>query len=348
MKAMKAKLLGLFIITSALVHSQTGGNTSFQLLGLHFNARSAGLGGNFISVKDKDINMGVANASLLNTKMNKDISFSSALLSGGINYGTLAYGYNLKDIAMMSSYIQYIAYGKMDRRTVTGEKEGTFSPFEMIAGSSIGRELNPRLSIGANLNFLYSQLETYSSFGASVNFSGTFHHEDKGVLVTVLAKNIGYQFKSYTNNKSRKPLPIDVQLATSYKLPHAPFRLSVLVHHLNKWDLTYNDPNLKPTTDPLTGEIIPVEKASWFEKFARHFTFQLETLIGEHFDLRVGFDYQRRKELALADRPGIAGLSFGAGLKLRKFSLDYGFVMYSRAGFNNMITFSTNLSTWKK
>lgn len=345
---MKAKLLGLFIVTSALAFAQTGGNTSFQLLGLHFNARSAGLGGNFISVKDKDVNMGVANASLLNAKMDKDISFSSSLLSGGVNYGTLAYGYKLKEIAVMSSYIQYIAYGKMDRRTINGEKEGTFSPFEMIAGSSIGRELNPRLSIGANLNFLYSQLETYSSVGASVNFSGTFHNEDKGVLVTVLAKNIGYQFKSYTNNKSRKPLPIDVQLATSYKLPHAPFRISVLLHHLNKWDLTYNDPTLQPTTDPLTGEIVPVPRASWFEKLGRHFTFQLETLIGKHFDLRVGFDYQRRQELALAERPGIAGLSFGAGLKLRKFSLDYGFIMYSRAGFNNMITFSTNLSTWKK
>jgi len=348
MKRMKAKLLGIFIFTSILSSAQTGGNNSFQLLGLHFNARSAGLGGNFISVKDKDVNMGVANASLLNDKMNKDISFSSSLLSGGINYGTLAYGYKLKDIAVMSSYIQYIAYGKMERRAVNGELEGTFSPFEMIAGSSIGRELNPRLSIGANLNFLYSQLETYSSVGASVNFSGTFHNEDKGVLVTVLAKNIGYQFKSYTSNKTRKPLPIDVQLATSYKLPHAPFRISVLVHHLNKWDLTYNDPKVTSTIDPLSGAINPAPKASWAEKLGRHFTFQLETLIGKHFDLRVGFDYQRRKELALAERPGIAGLSFGAGLKLRKFSLDYGFILYSRAGFNNMITFSTNLSTWKK
>lgn len=348
MTSMKAKLLGTFFLISTLTYAQTGGNTSFQLLDLHFNARSLGLGGDFISVKDKDVNMGVANASLLNTQMNKDISFSSSLMAGGINYGNLSYGYELKDIAMMSSYIQYIAYGKFDRTAVNGTKEGTFSPFEMIAGSSIGRELNKRLSIGANLNILYSQLETYSSLGASVNISGTFHNEEKGVLVTVLAKNIGYQFKSYTSNKNRKPLPIDVQLATSYKLPHAPFRISVLVHHLNKWDLTYNDPTLVPSTDPLTGELVPVERASWFEKLGRHFTFQLETLIGKHFDLRVGFDYQRRKELALASRPGIAGLSFGAGLKLKKFSLDYGFMIYSRAGFNNMITFSTNLSTWKK
>lgn len=348
MKSMKTKLLVLILLISTITFSQTGGNTAFQLLDLHFNARSLGLGGDFISVKDKDVNMGVANASLLNEKMNKDISFSSSLMAGGINYGNLSYGYKLKDIAMMSSYIQYIAYGKFDRTAVNGTKEGTFSPFEMIAGSSIGREINKRLSVGANLNVLYSQLETYSSVGASVNFSGTFHNEEKGVLVTLLAKNIGYQFKSFTSNNTRKPLPIDVQLASSYKLPHAPFRISVLVHHLHKWDLTYNDPTLVPTIDPLTGEFIPVERASWFEKLGRHFTFQLETLIGKHFDIRVGFDYQRRKELALAERPGIAGLSFGAGLKLKKFSLDYGFMVYSRAGFNNMITFSTNLSTWKK
>ena len=345
MKALLLTVISVFAFT--LSYSQTGGVTSFQLLDLTFNARSAGLGGDFISVKDKDVNMGVANASLLNSDMHNTISFSTALLAGGINYGTMAYGYNLKDIATMSTYIKYVSYGTMQRTSVSGESEGTFSPFEMIAGSSIGRELNPRLSIGANVNILYSQLETYYSLGASVDFAGTFYNEEKEFLVTVLAKNIGYQFKTYTTD-TRAPLPVEVQLATSYKLPHAPFRISLLAHHLNKWDITYNDPNQQPSIDPLTGEFIPIESAGFMEKLARHFTYQLEVLIGKNIDLRAGFDYHRRKEMALAERPGVSGFSFGAGAKFRKFSLDYGFVIYSRAGFSNMLTLSTNLSTWKK
>ncbi len=345
MKTLLLAFISAFTLT--LSYGQTGGVTSFQLLDLTFNARSAGLGGDFISVKDKDVNMGVANASLLNGDMNKTISFSTALLAGGINYGTLAYGYNIKDIATMSSYIKYVTYGSIQRTAINGEPEGTFSPFEMIAGSSIGRELNPRLSIGANLNIMYSQLETYYSLGASVDFSGTFYNKEKEFLVTILAKNIGYQFKTYTSAE-RAPLPVEVQMATSYKLPHAPFRISLLAHHLNKWDITYNDPNDEPSIDPLTGEFIPVESAGFMEKLGRHFTYQLEVLIGKHFDIRAGFDYHRRREMALAERPGISGFSFGAGAKFKKFSLDYGFVVYSRAGYTNMITLSTNLSAWKK
>ena len=163
-----------------------------------------------------------------------------------------------------------------------------------------------------------------------------------------MVKNAGVQFNTYTAEGTKASLPAEFQMALSYKLPHAPFRVSLLAHHLNKWDLTYNDPSLVPTIDPLSGDTIPVPRANFLEKTARHFTYQVEALISKNINFRVGFDYHRRKELALSQRPGVAGLSFGLGLKFNKFSLDYGFIIYSRAGYNNMFTLSTNLSKWRK
>ena len=109
-----------------------------------------------------------------------------------------------------------------------------------------------------------------------------------------------------------------------------------------------NDPNAVPTIDALTGDTIPVSRAGFLEKFANHFTYQVEILISKNIELRAGFDYHKRKELALEKRSGVSGFSFGAGLLFNKFRLDYGFVVYSRAGFNNMLTLSSNLSTWRK
>lgn len=344
---MKTKLLGLAFLISCSSYGQTGGTTSFALLDLSFNARSVGLGSDFISVRDNDVTIGISNASLLNSSMDKTMSLSSSLLAGGINYGMAAYGYEVNKIGSMASYIKYISYGTFDRTSFNGTSEGTFSPFEMIAGTSLGREINPRMAIGASINILYSQLEIYNAFGASVDFSGTYHNEDKGFLVTVLAKNIGFQFKSYIKG-NRAPLPVEIQMAASYKVEHAPFRISILGHHLNKWDITYNDPNLTQSIDPLTGDTIPVARAGFFEKLGRHFTYQLEVLMSKNIHLRLGFDYHRRKEIALEQRPGIAGMSFGLGMHFSKFSLDYGFAVYSRAGYNNILTFSTNLSEWKK
>lgn len=345
---MKALLPFLFAMFTSSLLGQTGGKHSFPFINMAFDARTAGLGNNFISVYDYDINLGINNPSLLNNQMNKDISFSSSLLPGGINHGMLAYGYNIDRInSTLGSYIKYISYGTFQRTNVNGTSDGTFSPFEMVAGTGIGKAINKRIHLGAKFNFLYSQLETYNAFGATVDFGATYLLEEHDFLVTIVARNIGYQFKSYTN-QVRSPLPAEVHLATSYKVKHAPFRISLLAHDLQKWDLTYNDPTLTPTVDALTGDTIPVERAGFMEKLGRHFSYQVEVLIGKNIDFRVGFDYQRRKELMLAQRPGIAGLSFGLGLHFSKFRLDYGFIAYSSAGYGNMITLSTNMSNWRK
>ena len=327
---------------------QTGGNSAFPFLDLTYNARQMGLGNDFISVMDNDINIGLANPSMLNSEMIKNLSLNQALIPGGINVGMASYGFKLKEEATMSGYIKYINYGKFERTNINGTSAGTFTPFEMIAGAGIGKQLNERLSVGANLYTILSSLESYNSFGAGIDLAGTYYNEEKQFVVTALVKNAGMQFNHYTDNSSRTPLPTEFQMATSYKLAHAPFRVSLLAHHLNKWDLTYNDPTLVPTVDPLSGDTIPVPVAGFGEKLARHFTYQVETLISKNLHFRLGFDYHRRRELAIAQRPGIAGFSVGLGLHFSKFSLDYGFMVNSQAGYNNIITLSTNLSKWRK
>lgn len=347
---MKTILLStaLALATFFSANGQTGGNNAFPFLDLTYNARQMGLANDFISVMDADINIGVANPSMLNPEMHKNLSVNQALIPGGINVGMASYGFKLKDYGTMSGYIKYVSYGSFDRTSANGTSEGTFSPFEMIAGSGFGRQLNERLSVGVNVYAIYSQLETYSSFGAGIDLAGTYYDKDKGFTATALVKNAGIQFNSYTEENKRAPLPVEFQMATSYKLPHAPFRLSLLAHHLNKWDLTYNDPTLEPTINSFSGDTIPVPVAGFGEKLARHFSYQVETIVSKNIHFRLGFDYHRRKELGLATRPGAAGFTFGIGLYFRKFSLDYGFLVNSRAGYNNMITLSTDLSKWRK
>jgi hypothetical protein len=343
---MKFFSTALFLLTIVYSTAQTGGMNSFPLLDLTFNARAAGLGNDFITAKDNDINLGIANPSLYNEGMHKQLSVNQALMAGGINYGQVAYGHKLKK-GVIGSSIRYLNYGEFTRTDIAGTATGTFNPFECIIGAGYGQQLNPRISVGANFNLIYSQLESYNSFGAALDLGGTYLNEQGNLLVTALVKNAGFQFDNYYG-ETRSPLPADFQLATSYKLAHAPFRFSILAHHLNKWDLTYTDPNLKPEIDALTGDTIPVKYAGFGEKLARHFTYSMEILVSKNIHLRTGFDYQRRQELKVESRPGIAGFTFGFGMYFKKFSLDYGFSVFSRAGFNNMLTLSTDLSKWRK
>lgn len=343
---MKQTITFFCILFSYLTHAQTGGTTTFALLDLTYNARAAGLGNDFISAKDQDINLGIANPSLYNDKMHNTLSLNQALMAGGINYGQVAYGHKLKG-GLLGTSIRYVNYGEFRRTDIIGNDQGSFSPFECIVGVGYGKQLNPRISVGGNFNFIYSQLESYNAYGAAIDLAGTYTNKSDNFLLTALVKNAGMQFNNYYT-KERDPLPAEFQLAASYKLNHAPFRFSILAHHLNKWDITYVDPTLKPTIDPLTGDSIPVKYAGFGEKLARHFTYQVEILITKNIHLRTGFDYHRRQEMKLEQRPGMAGFTFGVGLYFKKISIDYGFSAFSRAGFNNILTLSTNLSRWKK
>jgi hypothetical protein len=316
--------------------AQIGGTTGFNFLNLPFNARVGGLGGDFITARDFDQNLGIQNPALLNETMDKRGSINQGLLAGGVNSGGLNYARHFSNGITGLAHFRYVAYGTMRRTDINGTDLGSFSPGDFILGASASKSINERMHIGATFNLIYSQLDNYIAFGNSLDIGGCYTDEDKRLVVSGVIKHLGFQWKGY--NQERSALPLEVQMGISHKLAHAPFRFSLLGQHLEKWDLTYNDPNAKDRTDPLTGEVIPAERAGFGEKLARHFIFQTEILFGKKLHLRVGFDYHRRQELKLVQRPGIAGFSFGAGLYFKRFSVDYGLMSYSSAGMQNMLS----------
>lgn len=327
-----------FVVTFS--HAQTGGLNSFQNLNAFYHARTIGLGGDLIAVKDGDINLGLSNPALINVKMMGRGSINQSVLSGGANTGSLAYGKTIKNYYSSLNF-RYISYGKMTRTDINGTELGTFSPGDFILGASAVKNINERLHIGATVNLLYSQLDNYTAFGTSLTVGGAYTNDEKRLVVAGVVRNLGVTIKSYIG--MREPLPLSVEIGVSKKLEHAPFRFSITGQHLQRWDLSYVDPSAKNEIDPLTGDTIFVQRANFAEKVARHLRFQTELLFGPKFHLRIGFDYQRRKELAATNRPGLAGFSFGTGMYFKRFTLDYGWLIYSAAGFQHAIAITIPL-----
>lgn len=344
---MKITLLVLGSFFSLLTFSQTGGQNTYQFLDLDFNARSLGLGGDFIALKDNDINLAVANPASITKAMDRDLALNHFIFPSGINYGQLAYARNFGGDGTFVGHLRYVSYGRFTRTDQTGVEEGTFTAGDYALGVGYGKDLNKFFSIGANVNVIFSHLETYTSVGAAVDVASTFHNEEQNFTVTVLARNIGYQIKGYTKG-NHEPLPLEVLAGASYKLKHAPFRFSIMGTDLSTWDLTYNDPTLVPTIDQLTGDTIPVPTASFITKLAYHTNFGLELVPNDNFFVRVGFNFQRRNALGIVDRKGASGFSFGFGLKTKKFQFHYGLSFYSAAGASNAFGITTNFDQWSR
>ena len=336
-----------FLLTPFFAFSQSAvGSNGFAFLNGNYSARSAAMGGKTISIYDNDLSLANDNPAILNEKMNGMIQVNQGLLPAGINFGAVNYAIKTK-IGVFAPSVKYVNYGKFTETDETGRVLGSFSATDFSVGTNFGRSLNKVIHLGANFQFLGSNLDTYSAYGMSLGFGVLMTHPNELISGGLTVRNIGFVFKEYTSN-AKTSLPIDVQAAFSFKLKHAPFRFSILGHHLNQWNIVYQDPTLKPTFDALTGDTIPVPTAGFGEKLANHFNFQVELLASKSVQIRAGFDYHRRQQLKLIDRPGLAGFSFGVGMRFKKISLDYGFMVFSKAGQNHSIGISTQISDWLK
>ncbi len=345
--SIKRIILLVAVLTSACSFAQIGGQHAFQFLDLDFNARSAALGGDYIGIKDNDINLAVSNPASISPQMNQNVALNHSFFPSGINFGQIVVGQNIKSLGQVVGHLRYVSYGKFRRTDVTGQDLGSFTAGDYALGIGYGKELSERISVGGNLNLLFSHYESYTAAGATVDFSAMYHDRDKNFTATILARNVGFQFKSFTE-KNREPLPLEILAGVSYKLPHAPFRFSIMGHDLTDWDLSYNIPGALPTIDQLTQDTIPVPKASFVEKLFRHMVIGVEIIPTDHFSIRLGYNYDRRKTFGIEDRIGIHGFSTGVGFRVKKFDFNYSVSFYSAAGASNVLSVTSNFSSWRK
>jgi hypothetical protein len=107
----------------------------------------------------------------------------------------------------------------------------------------------------------------------------------------------------------------------------------------------YDDPALVETG--ILGEA-PPEKSGlsrFTDRFFRHIIVNGEFLFGskEGFALRLGYNHLRRAELRVAPYATMAGFSFGLGMKISKFRLDYGFNTWHHAGTIHQLCLRSDL-----
>lgn len=343
----KFRILCLSFLVFSISYSQIGGNYAFPLLDLSFDARTTGLGTRYITAIDQDVELGIYNPSLYNEKMHNHASFSHGFLPSGVNFGMAAYGRSFGEKFSSAASIRYMSYGVQDRMTAEGIQIGTFHPGDFILGVGTSYQLLKNFRVGANFNFLVSQLDRYVALGASLDLAASYYVEKANLVLTINAKNVGYQLKNYTSTK-RSNLPADLQVGISHRLKHAPFRFNMVIHHLNKLNLSYFDPKEPPVYDPLMNDTIYPKGENIGIKIAQHFTFQVEILLGKIAQIRAAYDIYQRTNLKVKDRAGVSGFSFGLGLYFKKFTFNYGINFYSAAGMQNMFTLSTNIDQWKK
>jgi hypothetical protein len=333
-----------FIYVTA--QAQTGGNNTYEFLNLSTSARVAALGGNILSVRDNDLNLAFQNPAVLDSSMSKTLVLNYVPYFLDIKYGYVAYAQQYKKLGTFSAGIHYVDYGDFMRADVTGYRDGTtFGAKEYSFNLAFARPVYTRVSAGITLKVIYSSLEEFTSFGLAADLGIVYNNVKNNFGIAATLKNIGAQLSTYTPG-NHEPIPFEIQLGTSYRLPKAPLRISLTLQHLEKFNLSYVNTNKSNETDPITGEI-KEQKISLFEKIGRHVILGGEILVTQNLNLRIGYNYMRRKDLGLETRKGISGFSGGFGFRISKFHFSYGRAAYHLAGASNLFSVTTNLGDFR-
>jgi len=341
-------LLLLFMLSVKLIAAQVSGNGTYQFLNLSTSARTTALGGKIVTTDESDISIVLQNPSALDSSMHNQFTLSYIGYFAGISYGTFTYARNYSKYGNFAISAQRIGYGSFTRADETGTINGDFTASETAFSLSYSRTLDSCFNVGIALKPIYSHLDKYTSWGIATDIAGNYNSKNGLFAAGIILKNIGSTLKSYTP-ETKEPLPFEILAGISKKLAHAPFRFVITFHQLQNLNLYYDsEAKNEESVFDNSEDSSPNLATKFGREFISHAIIGAEFVPVRNFYLRFGYNYQRRNELKIKERASTVGFSWGIGIKISKFHINYSRSNFHIAGSTNHFAISTDLDNFFK
>ncbi|MGB9664477.1 MAG: type IX secretion system protein PorQ [Ignavibacteria bacterium] len=303
-----------FILVILFLSSNLFSQTAFEFLKLDASARSAAVGGAFVSNVD-DPNSIFYNPASLRFVDPNNVSFGFLKHLLDVNSGFASYTTQSEGFGKIGFGAMYTNYGSFDKLDEFGNSSGTFSASDLGLIANYSGLVREYLSYGVNVKFIYSSIYNVSAVALAGDFGLLYYNEQKKFSAGVSVLNVGSQLKAYYNSKEQ--LPVDVRLGLSKKLEHTPFRLYLEFTKLNQ-----------------------TEKGI-FSGF-NNFILGGEIYTSSALTFRFGFNNEKRKELKVGTTIGTEGFNLGIGINLSGYRFDYAISSLGKIGTLHRINISTN------
>lgn len=313
---------------SPLFSFAQNGQNVYPFLNIPVSARQAALGGDVVSIRDYDVGLVNVNPSLMNLDMDQRISINYASYLAGSNYGTISFVKDLSRGHLLGVNARYMDYGNIPRTDESSTVSGDFNASDAALGLSYAYQFEEDWTVGGNVGFITSKIDNYTSMAVAGTGAVTYNSKEDNWTVSLVARNFGYQFKSY--NGTTETLPFRIDLGYTKVLDQFPVAVTVTAHDLQKFNISqdYNNNG---------------QEVRFFRKVAEHFSVGAEFFPEQAFNIRLGYNVKRGNELAVLDQRSFSGISAGFGVKISYFRFDYSHVRYHNASNVNMFGIAMDL-----
>lgn len=334
---MKSRLYIYLFLISYNTFSQVGGEGVYQFLNLSTSARQIALGGEVLTLLD-DINQPIWNPSSITAELDNEVSLNYTSYLSGINIGSISYSKLIsRRVGAVHTNIKYLDYGTLIGADENGNETGDFNANDIAVSIGYARNLPwTNLFFGMNLKFINSNISNFSSFGIATDFAILYFSPYKPYSITLVARNVGTQIKSF--NGTNENLPLKIALGASYQLEFVPLKWYATIDNIQQWDISVANPS-EQTTD-LEGNSSQ-EEIGFIENSLRHIIIGAELFPQSPINVRFGYNFRRAAELKLQNVRTFGGISFGFGIKMNKIKFNYAYSRYHSA--TNASTFSLQI-----
>jgi hypothetical protein len=317
----------LLLFTSFNLFSQVGGESIYNFLNLSGSARQAALGGKVFTLID-DVNQPIWNPAVINQKLDGQLSVSYMNYLADVSLATASYAHKINEkIGTFHSSISYLNFGSFVGADEDGVETGGFRAYDFSFSIGYSYKItNSDFSIGSNLKVINSVIENYSSFGLSTDIGILYYNELNPFIFSIVVRNMGYQITVF--DEEREQLPTQLDIGASYKLQNVPITWYLTLDNLQKWELGISNPS-NSVTD-IDGNTTK-ENIGFLDNAIRHFTIGAELFSESAFNIRLGYNFRRSKELMLVDKRTFSGFTAGFGIRMKKFKFEYAFSKFHPA-----------------
>jgi hypothetical protein len=222
----------------------------------------------------------------------------------------------LEDIGRFGAGIKYFNYGSFDEADEFGNRPGEFGAGDLAFILGYSGVFDENFYYGVNAKIIYSSIYEYSSSAVATDLGIQYHIPSQQINIGAAVLNLGTQLSSYID--TREDLPLDVVVGVSKRLENLPLRLSLDFHRLNK------------------------ERDEFLQRF-KGFTVGGEFYLSQVFNLRLGYDNEKRADMKIGGSSGIAGFNAGLGVKISEYQFNYGYSSWGLVGAMHTLGLSTTL-----
>ena len=307
--------------------AQEGGHV-FSFLRLPASSHANALGGNIVSLIERDPSLVFHNPALLGGEMDGLVNLNYMNYLSDIHAGSAIYTKMVGERGAWGLGAIYFNYGTMKEVTAENMILGNFTPQNVSLNAFYSRDLSERWRGGFSFKMLYAGFMEYVSFGIAADAGLSYFNAEKELSFGFVLKNVGAQLKSYDSR--RENLPWDIQLGLTKKWAHAPFRLSVTAMYLNQWKFSYIDESMfKTSLDD-----------SFSRTLAKHLVFGVDFIPSNNFWLGIGYNPKVNMDMKLQSGNGLGGFSFGGGIKVSQFDVSASVARFHPSALSLMLSVS--------